>query len=199
MVTQKCVGVTQKCVGWRMGDGLQQELLSATRDKARVSVARLGAGFIFPAIISDSPGFVRLLGSFGFPVRRVRSCWTDRKAVPQGAYADPGMARDVRREVGGGIERCAWPGEAIGFLRALRSSDSRGFLRVLGSFGFSDNLGSFGNRGVALARSSNAGRAKELGVTQPSSLLRCRNKYKKVAAARTPRHRRGCSGMTRFL
>jgi hypothetical protein len=53
MATQECVGVTQKCVAWRMGEiGSIEEFFSARRDKGRrfdlVPVARYWVRFMVP-------------------------------------------------------------------------------------------------------------------------------------------------------
>jgi hypothetical protein len=100
MVTQKCVGVTQQCVGWRMGDRLHRGVPfgEARQGEALWSHScGSGAGFVHHAMIADSPGFVRLLGSFGFPPGGFVRTRADCTAVRRGTYADPAWARDRRR------------------------------------------------------------------------------------------------------
>ena len=175
-MTQKCVGVTQKCVGWRRGDG---SITSSFGDapwggaSVRVAVASGTPGSFHGAVSSTSPGSVRLLASFGFPLRGF--VLDGRKPVNPGHGA--------RRPTG---RRVYLAGRGIGFLRALRSGDARGFLRVLGWFGFSGNSGSIGIEGrlrAIIERRPCLGR----GVVQPSSLTGGRNKCKRM------QHRRGCA------
>jgi len=99
-----------------------EESFSATptRGKAPASFPWFSAGFVSPDMVSDSPGFLRLLGSFGFSART--GSFAANRSFSAGGEQE-------------GIERCAWRGEEFGFLRALWSSDSPGFLRVSGSVG----------------------------------------------------------------
>jgi hypothetical protein len=177
-----------KCVGWRMGsakDRIHRGFSFGGPDRRRASVSflALGAGFVHPAMISDSPGFVRFLGSFGFSAQRVRSCWTDRKAVSRGAYVEPGMAGDGQE---GRHRAVCLARRGIGFLRALRSAGCNRFLRVSGSFGISGNSGSFGIEGRFRAVIKRRPCFRR-GVVQPSSLAGYRNECKQT------QQRRGCA------
>ena len=55
----------------------------AAQGDARLSRSgRSVAGSSHHAMLSNSPGFLRLSGSFGFSLAQVRSCWTDCKGGP---------------------------------------------------------------------------------------------------------------------